>query len=58
MAVGAVDLQLGRAAFAIPADEACTLGFVQIRIIAADASVGLLGLNLIRDERGESDDVP
>ena len=53
-----MDLQLGRAAFAIPADEARTLAFVQIRIIAADASVGLLGLNLIRNERGESDDVP
>ena len=37
------------AAFAVPADETRTLAFVQIRIIAADASVGLLGLNLIRN---------
>ena len=36
------------AALAVPADEMRTLAAVEIRMIAADASIGLIAMNVIR----------
>lgn len=42
------EFPISPAAFAIPADPSRTLAVVEIRIMAADASIGLLGVNMIK----------
>ncbi len=44
------EFSINPAAFAIPADPSRTLAAVEIRIIAADASIGLLAANVIEQQ--------